>query len=63
VFHRAGANQTKDVRKVMTIIYMDYNMKLKKPENDGQINDWKTWCPNAKIGEIIDSPINPILYK
>ena len=62
VFHRAGANQTNNVRKVMTVIYMDRDMKLKKPENDGQINDWKTWCPNAKIGEIIDSPINPILY-
>ena len=29
VFHRAGANQTNNVRKVMTVIYMDRNMKLK----------------------------------
>lgn len=62
VFHRAGANTTNDIRKVMTIIYMDKAMKLKQPSNDGQQNDWETWCPGAKIGEVINSPINPVLY-
>lgn len=62
VFHRAGANQTNETRKVMTIIYMDKDMKLKEPSNDGQQNDWETWCPGVEIGEVINSPINPILY-
>jgi len=62
VFHRAGANVTDQMRKVMTVIYMDKNMKLKNPENENQINDWNTWCPGAKVGEIIDTPINPVLY-
>ncbi|MEY2792816.1 MAG: hypothetical protein RJA76_808 [Bacteroidota bacterium] len=62
VFHRAGANVTNEMRKVMTIIYMDKDMVLKNPENQNQINDWNTWCPGAKIGEIINTPINPILY-
>ena len=62
VFHRAGANVTNEMRKVMTIIYMDKNMKLKNPENKNQIHDWNTWCPGAKVGEIINSPINPVLY-
>ena len=62
VFHRAGANTTQEMRKVMTIIYMDKNMKLKKPSNDGQQNDWDTWCPGAQIGKTINSPLNPILY-
>ena len=62
VFHRAGANKTNSTRKVMTVIYMDKNMHLKAPENDGQKNDWDTWCPGATIGEIIDSPLNPVLY-
>ncbi|MFN9500012.1 MAG: phytanoyl-CoA dioxygenase family protein [Chryseotalea sp.] len=62
VFHRAGSNVSNEVRKVMTIIYMDKNMILKNPENKNQINDWNTWCPGAKVGEIINSPINPILY-
>jgi ectoine hydroxylase-related dioxygenase (phytanoyl-CoA dioxygenase family) len=62
VFHRAGANQTDEMRKVMTIIYMDKDMKLKQPDNENQINDWNTWCPGAKVGEIINSAINPVLY-
>jgi len=62
VFHRAGANNTNQMRKVMTIIYMDKDMKLKDPENENQVNDWNTWCPGATIGEVINSPINPVLY-
>ncbi|MEM7513065.1 MAG: phytanoyl-CoA dioxygenase family protein [Bacteroidota bacterium] len=63
VFHRAGANTTDHMRKVMTVIYMDRDMRLKQPENDGQQNDWDTWCPGAKVGEVINSPINPVLYE
>lgn len=62
VFHRAGANISNEMRKVMTIIYMDKDMILKNPENKNQIHDWETWCPGAIVGEIINSPINPILY-
>jgi ectoine hydroxylase-related dioxygenase (phytanoyl-CoA dioxygenase family) len=62
VFHRAGANRTNEMRKVMTIIYMDRDMVLKNPDNINQQNDWETWCPGANIGEIINTPLNPILY-
>ncbi|MBD3582492.1 phytanoyl-CoA dioxygenase family protein [Flavobacterium selenitireducens] len=62
VFHRAGANQTDETRKVMTVIYMDADMKLKAPENKNQEHDWHTWCPGAEIGKTIDTPINPVLY-
>ena len=62
IFHRAGANTTSHMRKVMTVIYMDKHMRLKAPENPGQQNDWQTWCPGAEIGEVINSPINPILF-
>ena len=62
VFHRAGANNTATMRQVMTNIYMDSEMKLAQPQNDNQVNDWNTWCPGATIGEVIDSPLNPILY-
>lgn len=63
VFHRAGANITDNMRKVMTVIYMDKDMVLKNPDNKNQINDWNTWCPGAKVGEVIDTPLNPIIYK
>ncbi|WP_304232529.1 phytanoyl-CoA dioxygenase family protein [Jiulongibacter sediminis] len=62
VFHRAGANTTEEMRAVMTVIYMDKNMKLKNPENDNQQLDWDTWCPGAKIGEVIDTEINPVIF-
>ena len=62
IFHRAGANQTEATRKVMTVIYMDQNMRLKAPENEGQQNDWDTWCPGAIINSVIDTPLNPVLY-
>src|SRR5688572_11564799 len=63
VFHRAGANTTKNMRKVMTVIYMDKDMQLKAPANDNQQADWDTWCPGAVIGEQIDTPLNPILFE
>ncbi|MCC6282429.1 MAG: phytanoyl-CoA dioxygenase family protein [Saprospiraceae bacterium] len=62
VFHRAGANQTDQMRRVMTVIYMDKDMLLKEPENDNQINDWNTWCPGAVVGEVIDTELNPVIY-
>lgn len=63
VFHRAGPNTTDRTRKVMTVIYIDKEMRLISPSNDGQVNDWNTWCPGAKIGEVIDTHLNPILFK
>lgn len=63
VFHRAGANTTDKMRQVMTMIYMDKDMKLIQPKNENQQADWETWCPGATVGEVIDSLINPILYQ
>jgi ectoine hydroxylase-related dioxygenase (phytanoyl-CoA dioxygenase family) len=62
-YHRAGPNQSTQMRKVMTIIYMDKDIRLKAPENKNQQADWDTWCPNVKIGEVVDSPLNPIIYE
>ena len=63
VFHRAGANTTEQTRKVMTVIYMDKDVTLKAPENDGQQNVWETWCPGVEIGSVVNSPLNPILFE
>ena len=63
VFHRAGPNTTQHMRKVMTIIYMDKDMTLMAPKNDNQLADWETWCPGAKVGEVINTPLNPVLYQ
>ena len=61
-FHRAGANTTSQARSVMTIIYMDDDMRLCTPTNDMQRADWNTWCPGAVPGEIIRTPLNPTIY-
>ena len=62
VFHRAGANVTEQVRKVMTVIYMDKAMTLQQPTNKNQENDWHTWCPGAEVGQVINTELNPVLY-
>ncbi len=62
LFHRAAPNHSGQMRKVMTVIYMDINMKLKAPDNDNQVADWNTWCPGVKVGEVVDSVLNPVLY-
>jgi ectoine hydroxylase-related dioxygenase (phytanoyl-CoA dioxygenase family) len=61
-FHRAGENITDLCREVMTIIYMDKDMRLAAPQNTNQQADWDTWCPGAKVGEFIDTPLNPVIY-
>ena len=61
-FHRAGANRTGRMRAVMTVIYMDADMRLAAPRNANQQNDWETWCPGAVVGEPIATPLNPVLF-
>jgi ectoine hydroxylase-related dioxygenase (phytanoyl-CoA dioxygenase family) len=61
--HRAGPNQTTGPRRVFTIIYMDIDMRLETPTNKNQQLDWETWTPSTKVGEIMDDPLNPILYE
>lgn len=61
-FHRAGPNTTPHMRKVMTIIYMDKEMKLQEPQNENQVADWHAWCPGAEVGKVIDTHLNPVLY-
>jgi len=61
-FHRAGPNTTPQPRSVMTVIYMDQGMRLAPPVNDMQRNDRDRWCPGAVPGEIINSPLNPLVY-
>jgi ectoine hydroxylase-related dioxygenase (phytanoyl-CoA dioxygenase family) len=62
-FHRAGPNRSTQPRSVMTVIYMDRDMQLKAPENHMQQADWERWCPGARIGEVIDTRRNPVLFE
>ncbi len=62
-FHRAGPNRSTRPRSVMTVIYMDRDMRLQAPVNKMQQADWERWCPGAAVGEIIDTPKNPVLFE
>ena len=62
-FHRAGANTSCQPRSVMTIIYMDQNMRLKMPDNYMQRKDGETFCPGAIPGEVIRTTKNPAIYE
>jgi ectoine hydroxylase-related dioxygenase (phytanoyl-CoA dioxygenase family) len=61
-FHRAGRNLTERPREVMTVIYMDEDMRLAAPRNEWQQNDRDTWCPGAEPGEPIRTPLNPLIW-
>lgn len=61
-FHRAGANVTDRLREVMTVIYMDEDMRLVAPKNKNQALDIERWCPGINIGDQLNSSLNPILY-
>jgi ectoine hydroxylase-related dioxygenase (phytanoyl-CoA dioxygenase family) len=61
-FHRAPANHSAAPRSVMTIIYMDADMRLAQPANKHQAFDAKIWCPGVDVGAPVASPLNPVLY-
>lgn len=62
LFHRAGANVSNKPREVMTIIYMDEDMRLLESRTRQHRDDHQTWCLGARVGEIIDTRLNPVLW-
>ena len=62
-FHRAPANLGDRPRRVMTVIYMDRDIKVAEPINESQRGDLEGWLPGARIGESPDGPLNPVLYE
>jgi len=62
-FHRAGANASGVPRKVMTIIYMDKDIRIVEPTNEFRKNDWTTWLDSRSFGSVADGKLNPVLYQ
>lgn len=60
--HRAGPNTTVLPRKVHTVIYMDCNMQLSEPSNPNQSLDHEKWTPSTSVGEVMNDPLNPVLF-
>jgi len=61
-FHKAGANVSGTPRAVMTVIYMDADMRLADALSPAQANDRDQWCPGVQPGEVIATPLNPLIY-
>lgn len=61
-FHKAGANLSTQPRSVMTVIYMDAAMRLARSLSPAQANDAAQWCPGMQPGQIIDTPMNPLIW-
>jgi ectoine hydroxylase-related dioxygenase (phytanoyl-CoA dioxygenase family) len=61
-FHRAGANRSAAPRRVMTVIYLEEDARLIAPKHKNHQQDWDAWMPGVKVGEIVNSPINPVLW-
>ena len=62
-FHRAGPNVSGEPRKVMTVIYMDKDIRVVEPTNEFRKDDWATWLDSRPIGSVADGKLNPILYQ
>lgn len=62
-FHRAGPNRSDRARAVMTMIYMDENIRVIEPQHKDHAEDIRKWMPGTQPGEIPQTPINPVLYR
>ncbi|TKA03151.1 phytanoyl-CoA dioxygenase family protein [Actinacidiphila oryziradicis] len=60
-FHHAGPNRGTVPRRVMTVIYMDADIRVAEPTNDNQAAD-RGWMPGTAVGQVPDTPLNPVLY-
>ncbi|WP_129669653.1 phytanoyl-CoA dioxygenase family protein [Phytoactinopolyspora endophytica] len=61
-FHRAGRNVADQPRRVMTVIYMDADIRVGPLVRPEQQDDLDILMPGATLGEIPDTPSNPVLY-
>lgn len=60
-FHHTGANRSDRPRAVMTVIYMADGIRLTEPARRQHELDWGAFMPGVKPGEVVDSPLNPVV--
>ena len=59
--HRAGPNPTSHERPVMTVIFVADGTRITEP-TPLQGFDLRLWLGGKQPGELVDSPMNPLLY-
>jgi ectoine hydroxylase-related dioxygenase (phytanoyl-CoA dioxygenase family) len=60
--HSAHANDTRQMREVMTVIYFADGTRLMEPDSTYRRADLEAFHPGQKPGEIAASPLNPLLF-
>jgi ectoine hydroxylase-related dioxygenase (phytanoyl-CoA dioxygenase family) len=60
--HKAPPNPTGEMREVMTIIYLADGTRVGDVSSEARRKDLDKWLPGLQPGEVIDSPLNPVLY-
>lgn len=61
--HAAPGNpSTTFLREVMTVIYVAEDARISEAESKERQADLKMWLPGQAPGEVVGSPLNPVLY-
>jgi ectoine hydroxylase-related dioxygenase (phytanoyl-CoA dioxygenase family) len=60
--HRAGANETGDLRLVMTVIYYADGARIGPVDSPAREMDHKYWLGSIPTGELADDPANPVVW-
>jgi Phytanoyl-CoA dioxygenase (PhyH) len=61
-FHHANPNRTTTPRKVMTIIYVERDIRVTPPVNPAHFGLLEHVIPGAQVGGLLDTPANPVLW-
>lgn len=60
--HCAPGNPTQQTREVMTVIYIADGCRVIEPDTKARQNDIDVCMTGLEPGDIVDSPLNPLLY-
>jgi ectoine hydroxylase-related dioxygenase (phytanoyl-CoA dioxygenase family) len=61
--HAAPGNPSSTfLREVMTVIYVAEDARISEADSKERQNDLQMWLPGQAPGDIVGSPLNPVLY-
>lgn len=61
--HSAPGNHSKQLREVMTVIWVADGCRATEPVNFNQERDMRRWMPGLNPGDLVASDLNPVAYK
>lgn len=60
-FHRASPNKSTQARRVMTIIYVDADIRATEPLTPEHRSSLEITMPGVEPGQTLDTPVNPVI--